>query len=157
DAGDRPGQDQDNPGGVLTAIERAARNGDPKTLWVLRDLAAWLAPPLGLSLHRQLKNLARFLPTTPATTTQAVVLIAACELPVDLTGLFPAIEWRRPDRAEIGQSLDEAAEAFGAAPNGDRDSIIAAAAGLTAAEVQNAIAASLVRSKRIDPTLIAAE
>src|SRR5262249_829405 len=49
------------------------------------------------------------------------------------------------------------AEMFGAEPNGDRDSIIAAATGLTAIEVQNSIAASLVKLKRIDPTAIAAE
>jgi ATPase family associated with various cellular activities (AAA)/AAA+ lid domain len=156
DAGDRPGQDQDS-GAVLATIERAARSGDTKTLWILRDFAVWLAPPIGLTLQRQLKNLARLLPATEATTAQAVVLLGAGEIPTDLAGLFPTIIPPLPDRVEIGQLLDEAAEMFGAAPNGDRNSIIAAATGLTAIEVQNAIAASLVRSKRIDPTLIATE
>jgi hypothetical protein len=146
DAGDRPGQDQDS-GVVLAAIERAARSRDTKTLWILRDFGVWLAPPIGLVLQRQLKNLARFLPTTSAATAQAVVLLGGVELPPDLAGQFPSVAWPRPDRAEIGQILDEAAEAFGAAPNGDRESIVSAAVGLTAAEAQNTIAASLVKLK----------
>lgn len=162
------GQD---PGDTLNAIrDRARRSGGQASgqaergVWIMRDLPAWLMPPAGTVQLRQLRNLARMLPTTPRESAQAIVVLTANpDVPADLAGHATVIEWPIPDRAEIATILDAAINALpedmqaSAAPNGTRDAAIDAAIGLSGEEAQSCYARSLVQLRRIDPATVARE
>jgi AAA+ superfamily predicted ATPase len=155
-----------DPGALLTMIQnRATRDATgERCAWILRDLPPWLEPPLGNSIVRQVRNLARILPTTPRERAQALILLTPRnQLPEELAGHATVIAWPIPDREEISRILDATIAGLPeklretAAPNGNRDAAIDAAVGLSAEEASNCFARSLVQLKRIDPALIASE
>lgn len=155
-----------DPGDTLRAIEARARStgGIGRGVWIMRDLAPWLSGPIGMTTVRQVRNLARLLPTVPRDRAQAIiVLTSSAEVPQELAGHATVIEWPLPDRAEIERILDASIAALPeamqvtAAPNGTRDAAIDAAVGLSAEEAQNCYARSLVQHRRIDPLTIANE
>lgn len=145
--------------------------------WILRDLPPWLEGPAGMLTRRQIRNLARKLPTIPRLASQAMIVITpVAEVPPDLAGHATVIEWPLPDRAEIEAILDAAinglpeygTDAEGkpdptkpirskAAPNGTRSAAIDAAVGLTGEEAAACFAKSLVMTLTIDPVAIASE
>jgi hypothetical protein len=113
---------------------------------------------------RQLRNLARTLPTVPRDSAQAVIVLStSADVPAELANHAAVIDWPLPGRSEIAAILDAAIAALpdelrdGAAPNGQRDAAIDAAVGLSGEEAAGCYAKSLVRLRRIDPALIAAE
>lgn len=151
-----------DPGDTLTAIAERANGRGERCVWVMRDLAEWLNPPIGITTKRQLRNLARLLPGIASDKAQAIVVLAAsAEVPTELAAHATVIEWPLPDRTEIGALLDAAIKSGGdkieAPTNGVRDSAIDAAIGLTGEEVQATYAKSLVQYRRIDPLAIAKE
>ena len=155
-----------DPGDTLAAIrERAEATTAPERgLWIMRDLPTWLDGPGGATVLRKLRNLARFLPTTPRDRAQAVVVISpSSKIPDELSVHATVIEWPLPDRAEIGAILDAAVEALPdaikaqAAPNGTRDAAIDAAIGLSGEEAASCFARSIVKSRKIEPALVAKE
>ncbi len=163
DAGGKPQPNlgSGDPGDMLARIRD--RNQD-RGVWIMRDLPPWLSGPLGAAPNRQLRNLARALPTAPREKAQAIIVITPSgEVPPELAGHTTVIEWPLPDRAEIAAILDAAIEALPdemkttAAPNGTRDLAIDAAVGLSGVEAQACYARSLVQLRRIDPKLVAGE
>jgi hypothetical protein len=125
---------------TLTAIRARADAGrsPERGAWILRDLPAWLRDPSAL---RQVRNLARYLPTVPRAQSQALILITPSgEIPPELAGHATVIEWPLPDRSEVAAILDATIGALPAelreqaAPNGARDAAIDAAIGLTGEE-----------------------
>jgi MoxR-like ATPase len=157
DIGDR------DPVATLTVIrDRALDARRPERgAWILRDLPAWLRDPGAL---RQVRNLARFLPTVPRDQAQAVIMITpSAEIPPELAGHATLIEWPLPDRSEIAALLDATLAALpddiraAAAPNGTRDAAIDAAIGLTGEEAASCYARSLVQTRRIDPATVSGE
>jgi MoxR-like ATPase len=168
--GETPKQsDYQDPGEALKLIATYAQQARPgekptRTMWILRDLPVWLAGPPGAGPTRQLRNLARSLPSTPRERAQAIVVITPSkDIPPELAGHATVIEWPLPDREEIAASLDAAIDALpddlkaGAAPNGTREEAIDAAVGLTGEEAAGCYARSLVQLKRIDPATVAKE
>ena len=152
-----------DPGETLDAIAERAARGTERCMWILRDLPVWLAGPLGATVLRQLRNLARILPTTPRDNAQALVILTpSTDIPADLAGHATVIEWPLPDRAEIA-ALDAVIDALpdelkaSAAPNGQRDVAVDAAVGLSGEEAQSCYARSLVKLRCIDPTMVAQE
>ena len=155
-----------DPGDALNAIKDRAMGGygGDRGVWIMRDLPAWLTGPTGLTTNRQLRNLARLLPTVPRAQAQAVIVLTPSgEVPQELAGHATVIEWPLPDREEIagildGQisSLPEEMQAT-AAPNGNRDAAIDAAVGLSGEEASACYARSLVQLRRIDPATVARE
>jgi hypothetical protein len=151
-------------GEMLTAIKDRAQRSE-RGVYVLRDVSAWLAPPIGLVTLRQLCNLARFLPGTPRESAQAIILLtpSSDNLPQELMGHVTILDWPSPDRAEISKILDAAVEALPddlreqAMTNGTRDAAIDAALGLSGSEAQSCYAKSLVQLRKIDPVLVAQE
>lgn len=142
---------------VLTAVSE--RKGE-RTVWVLRDLPGWLAPPLGLMTLRRLRNLARSLPGRDRKDAQAIVVISpSADVPAELANHATVINWPMPDRDEIAALLDATVSTLPDeyAPNGDRDAVIDAAVGLSGEQAQAAFAQSAVQSGRIDPAVVAAE
>lgn len=154
-----------DPGIMLEVIKnRAESTAAQRAVWVMRDLPAWLNGPVGTITLRQLRNLARSLPTTPRDKAQAVIVLSPSgQVPDELAGHVTVIEWPLPDRAEIAALLDAAIESLPdniknkAAPNGTRDAAIDAAVGLTGEEASACYNKSLVQLRRIDPATVAKE
>jgi MoxR-like ATPase len=152
-----------DPGLFLRALrERIPQSA--RTLWVLRDMAPWLQPPIGLATLRQLRNLARMLPDVPIDNGHCIVVLSpSAEVPAELQDHAVAIQWPLPDREEIRGVLDVALlnvpedKRAMAAPNGQGEAAIDAALGLSADEAASCYAKSLVQTRRIDPVVIASE
>lgn len=149
-----------DPDAALTLIsERSGERG----VWIMRDLPAWLSPPVGLITLRRLRNLARSLPSQPRENAQAVIVISPSNVvPDELANHATVIEWPLPDREEIAALLDATvatlpAELQPKAVNGSRDAVIDAAVGLSGEEAQATFARSLVSTKKVDPAVVAAE
>ena len=130
----------------------------------MRDLPAWLDGVVGITTLRQVRNLARLLPTVPRDRAQALIVISPSgDVPRELQGHATVIDWPLPDRAEITGILDAAIGSLPeemqatAAPNGNRDAAIDAAVGLTGEEAAACYARSLVQLRRIDPATVANE
>jgi MoxR-like ATPase len=155
-----------DPGEALRVIERSADGGREaeRCVWVMRDLPAWISGPAGAVTGRQVRNLARMLPTVERSRAQALVILSPSgEVPAELAGHATVIEWPLPDRAEIASILDAAIAGLpeemraNAAPNGQREAGIDAAVGLSGEEAASCYARSLVQSRRIDPAIVAGE
>lgn len=153
-----------DPGAQLGIIGLRAGAVAERGVWIMRDLPPWLVGPLGLTVQRQLRNLARLLPTVPRDNAQAIIVITpTAEVPPELAGHASVIEWPIPDRAEIAAVLDAAIGALpddmqqAAAPNGTRDAAIDAAVGLSGEEAAACYARSLVQLRKIDPRVVAKE
>jgi hypothetical protein len=149
-----------DPVETLNAIRDRARRAD-RGVWIMRDLAPWLAGPIGIQTIRTMRNLARFLPSVPRPNAQAIIVLTpSSDIPPELAGHATVIEWPMPDRAEIASILDiliEQYELSDMLKNGLRDSAIDAAVGLSSEEAKACYARSLVQLKRIDPATVAKE
>lgn len=166
-----------DPGEALTTIKGRAQAGPDRGVWIMRDLAPWLAGPQGATTLRQARNLARLLPSTKRDSAQAIIVLSASgDMPAELSSHATVIEWPLPDRDEVAAILDAAIESLPefytdkdgqpdvnrplrslAAPNGQRDAAIDAAVGLTGEEAAACYAKSLVQLRRIDPATVARE
>jgi hypothetical protein len=151
-------------GETLQTVKNRAGGGAERGAWVFRDLHKWLEGPVGVQTLRQLRNLARYLPTVPRDRAQAIFVITPIsEVPPELAGHATVIDWPNPDREEIAAILDAAIGSLpeelkaNAAPNGQRDAAIDAAVGLTGEEAASCYAKSLVQSKRVDPVAVSQE
>lgn len=154
-----------DPGAMLEAIrERATTGTGDRGAWIMRDLAPWLTPPIGMTTQRQLRNLARLLPTVARERAQVIIMLTpSAEIPPELSGHATVIEWPLPDRNEIAEILDEQLNVLPdelkarAIPEGARDAAIDAAVGLAGEEAAACYAKSLVQFKCIDPIAISQE
>lgn len=160
--GEAPRQDAQDPGQALSLIEGRARNGGERCVYIMRDLPVWLSGPPMASTLRQLRNLARLLPTTPRDRAQAIIVLSPSgEVPPELRGHATVLDWPMPDRAEIADILDVAIEAGGdkieQPKNGTREAAIDAAVGLSGEEAASCYARSLVQFRRVDPVAVAKE
>src|SRR5262249_30899998 len=144
-----------DPDQALDIIGRRAQSGTERGAWIMRDLPAWLTPPIGLTQLRRLRNLARALPLTPPDRAQVIIVITpVADVPPDLANQATVIEWPLPDRDEIAARLDasiqglpdEARAAVIKALNGTREAVIDATVGLSDEEAQATYARSLVQS-----------
>jgi AAA+ superfamily predicted ATPase len=153
-----------DPGETLRAIADRAREGRERCVWIMRDLPPWLTGSVGLTTCRQLRNLARMLPTIGRSGAQAIIVLSpSADVPAELSNHATVLEWSLPDREEIARILDAAIDALpdeikaSAAPNGTRDAAIDAAVGLSGEEAASCYARSLVQLRRIDPVTVARE
>lgn len=155
-----------DPGEALGAIAGAAQGAGAaeRRVTIMRDLPVWLAPPIGTTTLRALRNLARALPSAPRERAQAIVVLSPDgNVPPELANAATVIEWPLPDRAEIAQRLDAVIASLpedmrnGAAPNGNRSAAIDAAVGLSDDEAAACYAKSLVQTRTIDPRAVAQE
>jgi hypothetical protein len=153
-----PGASATDPIAALTAV----RESRERSVWVFRDLPAWLRDPTVL---RAVRSLANSLGRAPRDEARALIVLSPSgDVPPELAGDAVVIEWPLPDREEIALIMDVAVAKLpteelriSAAPNGNRDAAIDAAVGLTEVEVQGCYARSLVATKRIDPAAVAGE
>lgn len=142
-----------NPHAVFEGI----RKREKRILWIMRDLPDLLAGDVVAT--RALKSIARDLQEEmDASKFQTVVILCPTEdVPLTLRGSVTVMDWPLPSREEISTIIDQV---IAAAPpqvervNGNRESIIDAAAGLAADDIANAFALSIVRQKRIDPVAV---
>lgn len=155
-----------DPGEMLTTIKERARagGGADRGVWIMRDLPPWLEGPVGMTTCRQVRNLARLLPSVPRDQAQAIIVLSPkADVPPELANHATLIEWPLPDREEIAGILDAAIDSLPeeikaqAAPNGTREAAIDAAIGLSGEEAQACYARSLVQLRRIDPATVSRE
>lgn len=153
-----------DPAEILDGIERNARDGAERRLWILRDFPVWLDGLAGASVLRRLRNLTRSLPMAPRDRAQAVAIVTPRgEIPPELSAVTAVLTLALPTRAELGEILDSALAALPddiratAAPNGSRDAAIEAALGLTSDEAAACFARSLVQRRAVVPAIISAE
>lgn len=98
-----------DPGETLNAIRDRANQATERGVWIMRDLPVWLGGPLGASVLRQLRNLARSLPGIAREGAQAIIVITtSTDVPSELAGHATLIEWPLPDRSEIAAILEAA-------------------------------------------------
>lgn len=152
-----------NPGAVFDMVRRggvgvptlnaADLETEKKTVWILRDLDAFLAEPI---LARGLKTLARDLQAEVNGNRLAsvVVLTPSGEVPLTLRAAATVVDWPLPTRSELEGVLDEIVRESRCKVNGERSAIVDAAAGLPEEDAVNAMAYSLASLKRIDPTVV---
>eukprot|EP00697_Spironema_sp_BW2_P017784 gnl/Spiro4/9587_TR5085_c0_g1_i2.p1 gnl/Spiro4/9587_TR5085_c0_g1~~gnl/Spiro4/9587_TR5085_c0_g1_i2.p1 ORF type:complete len:561 (-),score=86.63 gnl/Spiro4/9587_TR5085_c0_g1_i2:6429-8111(-) len=136
---------------------QAIREVPHRCLYVLRDITAFKDPITIRSIRNTITEIER----TPATEQRAIVILSTSpDLPPDLLGQMPVIEYPLPDRQEAEKIFDllpldpSKVEVPSAAT---REAAIDAALGLSAAEMQGSFYRSLVTQKKIDPKLIATE
>jgi AAA+ superfamily predicted ATPase len=153
-----------DPGQTLAEISKRVQEGRERCVWVMRDLPPWLSGPIGMTTSRQLRNLARTLPSVPRDSAQAIIILSPDgQVPNELSNHATVIEWPLPERDEVARILDAAIEALPddmkatAAPNGTREAAIDAAVGLSGEEAAACYARSLVQLRRIDPATVARE
>jgi len=155
-----------DPGVALGEIQARAdgqRPGCGRGVWIMRDLAPWLLPPVGLTTQRQLRNIARRTPASRDVVQAIIVLSPSGDVPAELQGQTTVIEWPLPDRDEIGSMLDATLAPYAEdervtkPSNGERDSAIDAALGLSESEARGCYAKSLVQYRRIDAVAVGKE
>jgi MoxR-like ATPase len=156
DADGKPVRNDQDPNMALDYI----RDSRERAVFVLRDLHKWLDP----IVLRKVRSLARALQSAPRSEARAIVVLTpSAEVPPELSGHAIVLDWPLPDRAEVAKILDDTIAALPpelaltAAPNGQRDAAIDASVGLSAEEIANTFARSLVLSRKIDPVLVANE
>ncbi len=132
------------------------RTRKERCVLVMRDLHKWFDP----MILRTLRSLSRDLQSARPEEARAIILLTpTVEVPPELAG-SSVIDYPLPDRAEVARILDDVLVALpesvreDAAPNGTRDAAIDAALGLSAEEIANCYARSLVTSKKIDPGMV---
>jgi len=152
-----------DPAATLSLIADRTK-GTERGVYIMRDLPAWLIGLAGATTNRQLRNLARLLPTTKRESAQAIIVLTpSAEVPAELAGHATVIEWPLPDRDEIASILDAAIGSLPeemkgkAAPNGKREAAIDAAVGLSGEEAASCYARSLVQLRLIDPATVSKE
>lgn len=159
-------RDAQDPAAAFAFVRSEAEKGDKgeRQVWVFRDLSAMLEGPIGTVSRRQLRNLAKYLPSVGRKSAQAIVILTtSATVPDDLAGHATVIDFPLPDRSEIEKVLQSAIDSLPedireqAAPNGTRDLAIDAAVGLTAEEAASCYAKSLVQTRMIDPAIVSSE
>lgn len=141
---------ENNPKSVFAKI----RERDCREIWVLRDLHHWLKDP---TCERGLKSLAREVQEDNDRSRLSVIVVLSPEptVPAGLRGMTTVLEWPLPSRSELEVILDDILLQSGKKVNGDRESVIDAAAGLTAQDAESALAYSIVLNGRVDPATVA--
>lgn len=132
----------------------AVRELPEKSIVLLRDYHLFLGGDVNPVLLGQLKDTLR-----EAKTQSKVLVILGCRLclPPELEREITVIDFKLPDKAELGAVLDgimESAKLQGL-PENVREVALNAACGLTTGEAENAFALSVVQTGGISPEAIA--
>lgn len=148
-----------DPNAMLAYIRETTTS---PTVYVMRDLHAWIKDPV---TQRNLRSLVRWLQTVPTSEGRAIVVLSpSSDVPPELTGHATLLDYPLPDREEIARIVDDTISSLpetlrAGALTGGRDAVIDASLGLSAQEAENCYAKSLVSSKppRIDPATVNSE
>lgn len=151
-----------DPGGMLRYIDGRGA-GRERAVWIMRDLGPWVSGPIGVQTVRQLRNLARKLPSLPRDGAQAIIVLStSADVPPELAGHATVIDWPMPDRSEIASILDSTIGSLPEDMRADalkqgRDAAIDAALGLAGEEAAACYAKSLVMTRCIDARMVSQE
>jgi SpoVK/Ycf46/Vps4 family AAA+-type ATPase len=172
-------RDSEDPAAAFKFVRSEAEKGDKgeRQVWVFRDLSTWLEGTPGAAPRRQLRNLAKYLPSVGRKSAQAIIILTtSATVPDDLAGHATVIDFPLPDRSEIEKVLQTAIDSLPefendkdgnpdptkplralACTDAVRDVTIDAAVGLTAEEAASCFAKSLVQMRRIDAATVSSE
>lgn len=132
-----------DPLAALEAIHRA----DTRALYVLRDLHPFFTNP---AVVRRLRELGQALRQSAKT---VILLSPVLSLPTELTKEVTVVDFPLPDGPTIAEMVQRAGEMAGRPASLDliqRERLVAAAKGLTAGEIANALAKALVVNRALD-------
>lgn len=124
-----------------------------KSILVARDFHAFLADPNPV-IVRKLKDSLLI-----GKGSNKVFVIVGCRLclPPELEKELVIVEFKLPDREQLKVIADNIAKSGDVELNGNTETILDAASGLTAGEAENAFALSIVESKDILPEIVSRE
>jgi ATP-dependent 26S proteasome regulatory subunit len=137
-----------DPVGALEAVRLA----ETRHIYVFKDLHPFFNNP---AVVRKLRDLAQALRASPKS---LILLSPVLSLPPELTKDATLVDFPPPDDATIGQMIARAGEMAGrpvALDQLQRERLAAAARGLTAGEIANALAKALVQHRGLDEQAIA--
>lgn len=134
----------------------------PKSLIVLRDFHRHLQPGAEPGTIRRLKDALLCANKAVDGVDQCktvIILGAELHLPVEVERLVTVVEFALPDRGELATLLENFCASTGTkTPKGAaRDALLDAAGGLSTTEFEDALALSLVESKKLLPAIISRE
>lgn len=148
------GQDTVEP---ISALDKIMESRDA-AVFLLKDFHSYLQDP---TIVRKLRDLTYALKRSYKT---LVILSPLLQLPPELEKEVTVVDYELPTLAEISQQLDRIIEQVKDDPRihcdltqQQREQVVKAAQGLTAIEVDNVFAKSLVEKQRLDPEIILAE
>ncbi len=172
-------KDAQDPSAAFAFVRSEADKGEKgaRQVWVFRDLSTWLEGTPGAAPRRQLRNLAKYLPSAARKSAQAIIILTtSAVVPDDLAGHATVIDFPLPERSDIEvvmQSAIDSMPEFDTDKDGNpdtskpirslcctaevRDVAIDAAVGLTAEEAASCYAKSLVQTRKIDPAVVSSE
>lgn len=147
-SGDGIPETQD-PVAMLDAFARLPE----KSILLLRDFHLFLADANPM-LFRKVKDALLL-----AKASNRVLCILGCtlRLPAELEKEITVVEFRLPSRAQIKTVLEGIAKSAKLTLNGNTESLIDAASGLTTMEAENAFALSVIETKDITASIVARE
>ena len=154
-----------DPRAMLAAIREGAASAG-RIVYVMRDFHRWMDPVV----IRTLRSLSHELQQQTRNAAKAIVILCpggdGSAIPAELESEAVIIDLPLPDRAEVAEILDGVLAAIpaniaaAAIPGGDLDAVIDAAVGLSASEVANCYALSLVSpgtAATIDAAMVSSE
>ena len=124
----------------------------PATLFIFRDLHAYLQDPMIL---RYLRDIAARFETCPHT---LILLSPQLTVPPDLEKAVVVIDWPLPDQDELASILEMAERDVPAhipvELNGDRQIVVQAMQGLTAFEARSALASAIIAAGKLSDDVV---
>jgi ATP-dependent 26S proteasome regulatory subunit len=153
------GDEKDNERGLIDpeAILQRVMEDSTRAVYVLMDYHPFLDPgnPGNYKTISLAKEIAITVGNASPEYARWIILLSPVVMqPVELKGLAAVVELPLPDKKMIGELLD----ALGLGLKGElREAVVAAAAGLTFREINNAVAGSLVSLGRVDAGVVMQE
>ena len=126
-----------------------------KALFVMKDLHRFMEPQ-DRTTYRLIRDAAKVLELSNAT---LILLSPVLQYPKELEKVLTVMDVPFPDREELKATMEEVVGGAGLPmpPNGDLDTVMRAAAGLTVNEFKGIVSKSLIKHRAVLPGLVASE
>lgn len=165
--GGKPGriEDTSDPMAALIAWAGGIADGQsiaPKcperSILLARDFNAWMDSTSGPADPTLVRKLKEALMKGKEINKVFVICGAKFNLPIELNKEMAVVDFQLPDKEQLGVVLDEFCKGSGLhMDNGERDTVLDAASGLTTSEAEDAFALSAVRSGEVQPLIVSEE
>lgn len=136
----------------LLALDEFAKLPE-KSVLVFHDLHLFMADPNPL-LYRKISDM---LNIGKASNRVLIITGAVLKLPVELEKLMTVMEFKLPDRETLNVVLEAICGGASIVLNGNRDTVLDAAAGLTTIEAEAAFALSVIEASDITAEIVSRE
>jgi AAA+ superfamily predicted ATPase len=147
--------DDGNPLGPVELLDKINKLLPEKSIVLAKDFHLFVNEPNPVMIRKVKDCLA----TARCNNRRLVILGCQFKLVAELEKEFSVVDFALPDREQLGVTLEGIAQSAGIAINGNRETIIDAASGMTTTEAADAFALAVVESKMKDiaPAVVARE